>query len=91
MGGKPPKMTHLMNRTLRIKESATPGIYRFSIDEVDVSNRINRAEMYLYYGRHNDDKKQCRLLIGADFQPPKRYQMTVYRSKPNGTISTSNT
>lgn len=74
----------MTTKTLRIKESATPGVYRFLIDGVDVSERIHRAEMYLYYGRHNDDKKQCRLLVGADFQLPEHYKMTIYRGRPNG-------
>lgn len=79
-----------MSRTLRIKESATPGIYKFLIDDVDISSRIDRAEMVLYYGRREDEQKQTRLIIGARTMLPERYQMTVYKGKPNGSISTSN-
>jgi hypothetical protein len=71
-------------KTLRIRESATPGVYRFLIDGVDISDRIDRAEMIMYYGRREDEQKQTRLILAARMKLPERYQMTVYKGKRNG-------
>jgi hypothetical protein len=79
----------ITDKTLRIKESEKPGIYRFWIDGVDVSNRIQRAEMLLSYGHGVEEGKRTRIIIGADVLLPERYQMTVHKGKPNGSISTS--
>ena len=77
-------MKDSMPQTLRIQESATPGLYRFLIDGVDISDRIDRAEMILYYGRREDKRKQTRLIIGARTRLPERYQVIVYKDKSNG-------
>ena len=71
-------------KTLRIRESEKPGIYRFWIDGIDISNSIDRAEMVLYYGRREDEHRPIRLIIGARTKLPERYQMTVYKGKRNG-------
>ena len=78
----------MTGNVLRIKESATPGIYKFLIDDIDISNRIDRAEMVLYYGRRVDEQKQTRLIIGSRSPLPERYQMTVYKRKENGSVHT---
>ncbi len=74
----------LPSKTLRIQESETPGVYRFWIDGVDISDSIVRAEMILYYNGCEDEKSQTRLIIGARTKLPDHYLMTVHRGKVNG-------
>ena len=68
---------------LTIEPGVKPGEYRFSVDGVDVTPLIRTGIMTFYY-RVLDDRKQCRLQVGAAFSLPERYQMTVHREKTNG-------
>ena len=69
---------------LTIEPGVTNGEYRFSIDGKDVTPLITQGIMTFYYGILDDERKQCRLKIGAGFDLPRRYQMIVHKEKTNG-------
>ena len=71
----------LIERRLRIQPGSRPGLYRFAINEDDITPLVKKAKIEIFY----QPERKTKVTINIAVDAPEDIEVTLFTgNKPNG-------